>query len=524
MKVATAAQMREMDRRTIEEYHVPSIVLMENAALRVVEAMQERFGPLEGKRVAVVCGKGNNGGDGLAIARHLASRFAARVSVWLAASRENLQGDAAVNLRMAEAFGLKVREIHPRLKSDFAEAAVIVDALLGTGITGGVTGEFGSIIEWMNDSGQPIVAVDVPSGLDADTGKVLGACVRATLTVTFALPKYGLLDFPGAEYAGEVIVGDIAMPRAVMEAPDITVHTTKPADVARWLPARVNGRDSNKGQFGHVMVFAGSGGFVGAPVMVAEAAARTGAGLVTLAIPSGIHQAAMARVSPVVMTRGLPQSGEGTFGNDALDPALKLTEKATAVALGPGLGHGDEAAAFVREFVSRCPAPLVIDADALTLLSQQPDRGASLVKNRAAPSILTPHPGEMGRLLGTDTKTVQADRRAAVTQAAETYGCVALLKGARTLIAAPDGTLYLNTTSNPGMATGGAGDVLTGVLSALLAQHLGPLEAAAAGAYIHGLAGDLTAAAHGGATGLIATDLLDHLPPAIARCQGGAQG
>ena len=458
MKVATAAQMREMDRQTIETYHVPGVVLMENAALRVVEVLQERYAPLNGKRIAVVCGKGNNGGDGLAIARHLATRFEAQVTVWLAADPTDYQGDAAANYQMAQAFGLDMK---PAAQIDLSQTELIVDALLGTGIRGAVTGDPATIINAMNSSGKPIVAVDVPSGVNADTGAVDGPCVRAALTVTFALPKYGLLDFPGAECAGEVVVADIAMPPAVMRADHIKVFTTEPGDVARWLPARVNGRDSNKGKFGHVLVLAGSGGFVGAPVMVAEAAARTGAGLVTLAIPEGIHQAAMSRVSPVVMTRGLAQSAEGTFGPEAVDAALKLAEKATSVALGPGIGTGQDAAAFVRAFVPRCPVPLVIDADALTLLSQEPDRGASLVKNRPAPTILTPHPGEMARLLGTDTKAVQADRRAAVTQAAETYGCVALLKGARTLIAAPDGTLYLNTTSNPGMATGGAGDVLT---------------------------------------------------------------
>ncbi len=338
--------------------------------------------------------------------------------------------------------------------------------------------------------------------------------------MTFALPKYGLLDYPGAEYAGEIIVADIAMPRPVMRADPISVFQTEAADVARWLPRRVNGRDSNKGKFGHVLALAGSGGFVGAPVMVAEAAARGGAGLVTLAIPEGIHQAAMSRVSPVVMTRGLPQSGEGTFGQEAVDAALRLAEKATAVALGPGLGHGPEVAAFVRNFVARCAVPMVIDADALTLLSLEPERGASSVKGRSAPTILTPHPGEMGRLLGTDTEAVQTDRRAAVTQAAGGYGCVVLLKGARTLICDRDGTLYINTTSNPGMATGGAGDVLTGLLSALLAQRLEPLDAAACGAYVHGLAGDL-AAAEAGRTGLIATDLIYHLPHAIALCQEG---
>ena len=529
MKLTTAAQMREMDRRTIEDFGVPSIVLMENAALRVVDVIAERYGPLKGKRIAVVCGKGNNGGDGLAIARHLVTRFGAEVTVTLIADLSGYTGDAAVNYKLAQSFGLSLQtRIYPRIMGG---RDLIVDALLGTGMKGSVEGDLAKTIKAMNASHSPIVSVDVPSGLDADTGNVPleldedtgdveGICIKAALTVTFALPKIGLMVYPGAEYVGELIVADIGMPRAVMAAEDVKVYATEAADVAKWLPARVNGRDSNKGKFGHVTVFAGSAGFAGAPTLSAEAAARTGAGLVTLAVPAGIQNALMARVSPVVMTKGLPETADGTFSGSAVDAALKLAAKGTAAVLGPGMGgaENDETRAFVREFVSRCPVPLVIDADALNCLSNEPDRGASLVKSRNAATVLTPHPGEMGRLLGTDTAAVQSDRRSAVEQAARTYGCVVLLKGARTLIAAPNGRLAVNTTSNPGMATGGSGDVLSGLLATLLGYSIPAWEAAAVGAYLHGLAGDLAAAGQGGPVGLIATDLIDHLPAAIARC------
>jgi hydroxyethylthiazole kinase-like uncharacterized protein yjeF len=519
LSVTNAAQMREMDRRTMEEFGVPSIVLMENAALRVVEIIAERYGPLHGKRIAVVCGKGNNGGDGLAIARHLATRYGADISVWLAADPSVLTGDAAANYRMAKAFGLQfgLSDV-PRPGEGAAD--LIVDALLGTGIRGGVTGELAMYVNGINDAGCPVISVDVPSGLDADTGKVEGACVKAAITVTFALPKFGLLVYPGAEYVGELIVADLGMPREVMQTSGSQVFQTQAADVARWLPARVNGRDSNKGQFGHVTVFAGSTGFVGAPTLAADAAARTGAGLVTLAVPEGLQNAVMVRVSPVVMTKGLPQTSAGTFAREAVEAALQIAIKGTAAALGPGLGgpENEDTRAFVREFVVRCPVPLVIDADALNCLSLELDHGISILQARSAATVLTPHPGEMGRLLGTDTKTVQAERRAAVEQAAHDYGCIVLLKGVRTLIAAPDGRLAINTTSNPGMATGGAGDTLTGIIGALLAGKLKDWEAATAGAYLHGLAGDLRAAAQGGPAGLIATDIIDCLPTAIARC------
>ncbi len=521
LKLTSAAQMREMDRQTIDEYGVPGMVLMENAALRVVETLAERFAPLKGKRIEVICGKGNNGGDGLAIARHLATRFGADVTICLASDPADYRGDAAVNYKMAQAFGLRLLLSGPPEVERGGFPNLIVDALLGTGIKGGVDGPYAAWIDSMNGSLAPIISVDVPSGLDADTGRVDGACVRAALTVTLAWPKFGLMVYPGAEYAGEVVVADIGMPRAVMQADSVKAFATEAADVARWLPLRVNGRDSNKGQFGHVTVFAGSAGCVGAPTLTSEGAARTGAGLVTLAVPEGIQNAAMARVSPVVMTRGLPQTSTGTFARAAIEDALKLADKGTAAALGPGLGgpENEETRAFVREFVTRCSVPLVIDADALNCLALELGHGASLVKGRSAPTVLTPHPGEMGRLRGTDTKTVQANRRASVEGAAQDYGCAVLLKGARTLIAAPDGRLAVNTTSNPGMATGGAGDTLTGIIAALLAGGLGMWEAAAAGAYLHGLAGDLAATGQGGPAGLVATDIIHYIPHAISHCQ-----
>ncbi len=525
IKLTTAAQMREMDRQTVEKFAVPGIVLMENAALRVVDILAARFGPLRGRRVAVVCGKGNNGGDGLAVARHLSARLGAKVTVWLTAPAEAFMGDAAANYRMAAAYGLDIRPWAGAL----GETDLVIDALLGTGIKGGVSGELAAVIDAMNGAGRPVVVVDVPSGLDADTGNVDGACVHAVLTVTFVLPKIGLLVYPGAGYIGELVTVDIGMPRSVMAAESVRVVATEAADVAGWVPSRVNGRDSNKGKFGHVSVFAGSAGFVGAPVLSTEAAARTGAGLVTLAVPHGIQSAAMTRISPIAMTRGLPETERGAFSPDALADALELAHKGTAAAIGPGLGGADDdqTRQFVREFIRQCAVPLVVDADALNCLALEDDHGAAIVRKRTAATILTPHPGEMGRLQGTDTKTVQADRRKAVEDAARTYHCAVLLKGARTLIADPDGRLAVNTTSNPGMATGGSGDVLTGVLAALLAggspeETLTAWEAAACGAYLHGLAGDLAAEAQGGPAGLIATDIIAHLPAALALCQAEA--
>jgi NAD(P)H-hydrate epimerase len=297
------------------------------------------------------------------------------------------------------------------------------------------------------------------------------------------------------------------------------VCVTEASDVAKWLPPRSNGRDINKGTFGHVLVLAGSLDFPGAPILVAEAAARSGAGLITLAVPSGIREATMARVSPAIIARGLKQTKDATFGEISLYEANVLAQSATAVAIGSGLGQGKDVAPFVFEIVNRCNVPMVIDADALNSLAMDPAKGPSLTKARAAATVLTPHPGEMGRLLGTDTKSVQEDRIHAVSLAAKKFGCVVLLKGDQTLIADPEGKIHLNSTGNPGLASGGTGDILTGVIAAFLAQGLNPLASAAAGAYVHGLAGDLAAINQGGFTGLIATDLLPKLPLAIARCQ-----
>ena len=317
-------------------------------------------------------------------------------------------------------------------------------------------------------------------------------------------------------------IADSDAPEFKPSHPQITEST----QVARVFPARANGRDVNKGSFGQVLVIAGSDGFAGASVLVAEAACRVGAGLVTLAVPQAIKATVTSRVSPVVMTRGLGQKNDETFGPLDVTAALALAETARVVALGPGIGQTEAVAAFVRELIARCPMPLVLDADALNFLAQEPDRGVAIIQvrrerssNRQISTILTPHPGEMGRLLGTDAKSVQNDREAAARQACRAYGCVVLLKGERTVIASPDGTLYLNSTGNAGMATGGTGDALTGVIAGLMAQGLEPLAASFSGAYLHGLAGDLAAESVGGVAGLIATDLIAQLPRAIAICQ-----
>jgi len=294
------------------------------------------------------------------------------------------------------------------------------------------------------------------------------------------------------------------------------IKTIRDSDVAQWFPPRTNGRDVNKGTFGHTLVIGGSPGMLGSAILAAEAAARSGSGLVTLAVPRDLQGQVVSRVSPFVMTRGLNQNSQGTFNFSAAGEALLISEKINALALGPGIGSGDDVAAFVFAMIKDCPFSIVLDADALNLIALLPDRGQSLIRNRRAQTILTPHPAEMGRLLGVETENVQADRTAAVLQAAKIYQCIAVLKGANTLVANSFGEISMNPTGNPGMSTGGSGDVLTGIIAGLIAQRLDEFHAAQVGPFIHGRAGDLFEKEIGGCTGMVATDLIDELPKAIA--------
>jgi hydroxyethylthiazole kinase-like uncharacterized protein yjeF len=562
MKVLTANQVRALDHRAIEEFHISGMLLMESAALRVVSSIEAKFplskswtdlrvseypagSPYLGDREAVrtseagvarrvfrypqadpcsiiiACGKGNNGGDGLAVARHLSAR-GYHPSVILTADRTTLTGDAAANYALLQAFPVPVLTATEHnlddVKTQLSQAELIVDAIFGTGFKGPVHGLAEEVIKSINTSDAKVLAIDIPSGVNADTGEVTGECIKADWTVTFAAPKIGLLLFPGAKQAGDIEVVSIGMPRQILHDSSAQCSWLTSNIVQTWIPARTRDRDSNKGSYGHVALFAGGHGYLGAAQIAAEAAARIGSGLVTLATSEDALTALQTRLNPVIMTRALPSTDKGTIALSSLNDALEFGAKCKTAAIGPGLAiaRSEETAEFARSFIRDFPFPLVIDADAIVALSQSPDRGESICTNRTAPTILTPHPGEMAKLLGTDTKTVQADRPAAVLQAAKAYNAVVVLKGDRSLIASPDGTWYINSTGNPGMATGGSGDALTGVIAGLLAQGLPALEAAAGGVYLHGLAGDCAAKNRGAREGLIATDLIESLAAAYA--------
>ena len=483
MLLVTAQEMRALDRATIDDVGVPGIALMENAGRATADLIWRRAGLSPGRRVAVLCGGGNNGGDGFVVARHLANRSCV-IEVFLLAREEGVTGDARTNLLAWRRQGGELTvcadaaafEAEERGRVAFSD--VRVDALLGTGLNSEVRGVYRAGVELLNSlAGGFTAAVDIPSGLHADTGQPLGAAVRADLTATYGYAKRGHVLSPGSAYVGRLEVVDIGIPPALAEAAGIACSTVEEAEVRAALPLRPLA--AHKGTFGHLLVVAGRHGKSGAAVLACEAALRTGAGLVTLVSDDPTRQA-LVTVVPEAMSE--PARGPGDLA--------ALAVGRTAIACGPGIGTDEEAAARVRFVAADCPLPAVLDADALNVLAAGRLDWLALA---AAPRILTPHPGEMARLTKTPARVVQADRIGAAAAFAREHGVVVVLKGAGTVVAEPSGRVRVVTTGGPALATGGSGDVLTGIIGGLLAQGVPPAEAAAAGAWLHGAAGDLAA-------------------------------
>ena len=519
LKIVSAAQMRAIDRRAIEEMGVPGLILMENAGINVVRAIQERHGgKVAGLRVNVFAGKGNNGGDGLAAARHL-SNLGAQVTVFLAADPAQIKGDAKVNLNAFAGMGGAVKRLDEGRqlrahKLKFMHASVVVDALFGTGFTGAPGGLNAQVIEIMNQFGAFKVAVDIPSGLAADSGAAPSVCFRADVTVAFGLPKIAHVTSPARNFVGKLVVADISLPPRAIEESACEAFLVEAEDVAAVMPPRA--WDAHKGHFGHVVIAGGSPGMGGAVAMAGAGALRVGAGLVTAMPPRGLAPAYETGL-PEMMTRALPETEAGTIDRTAAEPFLEFARDKTAALVGPGLTTHTSTRWFVHEVAQNLAIPLVIDADGLNLIG----RDAALIKTRAAPTIVTPHPGEMGRLLGITAKEIQADRLGAAKRYAAESGAVVVLKGAGTVTATPDGPAYINHTGNNGLATGGSGDVLAGMIAGFLAQGAHPEDAAVAGVYLHGRAADLYAARYD-ARCLMPTDLLGLIPEAVTELRGDA--
>jgi ADP-dependent NAD(P)H-hydrate dehydratase / NAD(P)H-hydrate epimerase len=506
MKVLTAAEMREVDRRTIEA-GIPGLVLMENAGQRVVEFLAARFHPLSGHRIAILCGKGNNGGDGLVIARQLHTRFRPRgLHVVLLAAPQDLKGDAAANYRMLAACGCPLtHHIPPEAQC----ATLVVDALLGTGITGPAADRMLEGIREINH-GFPqakVVAVDIPSGMPSDSGEAAGEFARADYTVTFTAPKVAHAMPPNCDHVGELVVGAIGSPPELYgEAP---LSLIEPRMFRELLAPRPPG--GHKGTFGHVLVVGGSRGKTGAPAMTGLAALRAGAGLVTVASAASAI-AEIAAHAPELMTEPLQETESGSI---ALHADLEaIAEGKSVIAIGPGLGRHPHLTALVAAAIGFFDQPMVLDADALVADAFHPD-----AFHPDAPSsrirVLTPHPGEMARLTGKTAQEIQSDRIAYARAYATSHGVPLVLKGQRTVLAFSDGRVWINPTGTPAMGTGGTGDILTGMIAGLLAQFPQQADLAIAAAlYLHGLAGELGARVLGEKC-LIATDILRYLPAAI---------
>jgi len=510
--IVTAEQMRALDQRTITEALVPSLMLMERAGAGVVTQLEARYGPLAGKSVIILCGKGNNGGDGFVVGR-LLRRKQARVHILLLTSPDDLSRDAKTMyqrfLRSAGKSAVTCPTSAESIQERLATGDILLDAILGTGLSTSVTGLYRDAIEAINAAGRPTVAVDLPSGLHADTGAVLGATVRADLTVTFGLPKTGLYGGAGIDCAGTVRLVDIGIPASFVESVGSRLMLLTDTDARAALPSRRP--SSHKGTYGHLGVIAGSVGKTGAAAMAALSALRIGTGLVTAAIPSSANDILEAKLLEV-MTLPMPETKARTFARSGLDRLLAFAGARDAIAIGPGLTTHPETVDLVQELVKRIDKPCVLDADALNALAGK----SSLLTECKRPPIITPHPGEMARLeTEATTQSVNDDRLGTATRFARERGVFVILKGACTVIARPDGLAAICPTGNPGMATAGTGDVLTGMVGGLLAQGLAPWDAACAATYFHGLAGDL-AAQHLGQAGMIASDLIRHIPHAIS--------
>jgi hydroxyethylthiazole kinase-like uncharacterized protein yjeF len=509
MKLVTAAQVRELDRRAIQDFGIPSLVLMENAGRTTYQILRREFPSLQGE-VAVVAGRGNNGGDGFVVARYLANA-GIPVVVFLLGQRDQVRGDARVNLDILAHLEIEVEEVltdadlNPVIHR-LAKAGLIVDALLGTGLNSPVEGLMGALIERLNHLRAPVLGVDIPTGLSADTGEVLGVALKAKVTVTFGWPKLGQVVPPGRDYVGRLWQVDISIPPSF--ARDVPLELAQPQDLRALLPPRPFA--SNKGTFGHLLVLAGSEGKTGAATLTSEAALRAGAGLVTLGIPASLNDILEVKITEA-MTIPLPEAvGTRALGKTALAPIKGFLGEKFTLAIGPGLGIHPETRELVCRLVHDLPQPMVIDADGVNNLAAD----STCLEGAAGPRILTPHPGEMARLLGLSVPEVQARRLDIARETAARFGITLVLKGAQTLVAAPDGRVSLNSTGNPALASGGTGDVLTGLIGGFLAQGLTPWDAARLGVYLHGLASDIFVSRHG-PRGMIAGDLLRIFPDVL---------
>ncbi|MFO7748590.1 MAG: NAD(P)H-hydrate dehydratase [Desulfobacteraceae bacterium] len=515
MVLVTAQEMQQIDKITIETFGIPGQVLMENAGRGALDMLKRHCPELASKKVAILAGRGNNGGDGFVMARYLAQMGVA-VKVFLFAPRDKVRGDARANLTllvkleqaMAETIIVDIPDsgAFSTVRKLVLDHDLFVDALLGTGLSSDVRGLFKEVIETINTSRKPVFSVDIPSGLDADTGKEKGVCLQAFATATFGLVKIGLvLD---NHFSGSVENIDIGIPPFVVEKIAPTVHELEKPRIEH-ISAQRN-TDAHKGSFGHLFVLAGSPGRTGAAALCANAAMRCGTGLVTLGIPKCLNSSMEPQVCEAMTLPLDTDENDCLSAASCLETAAMALSGKSAMAMGPGLGTGRGTADLVEKMVKQAGIPLVLDADALNCIAQKPD----VLKEKQAPVLVTPHPGEMARLMKTTVHKIQKNRIKAAKEFAGKFDVIVLLKGAKTVIALPGGEIFINTTGNPGMASGGMGDVLTGITAGFAAQGFPLEDAALAGAYLHGACGDVLARQKG-SFGFLASDMVTTIPEVI---------
>ena len=517
MKILTSEEMKTIDKKAMKDFSIPGLLLMENAGIQVMLKAKKMLENSKNPSVCVISGKGNNGGDGFVTARHL-NKAGIDTSCFLIGRKRDVKGDAKTNLNIASRLGLRIVEVANhgalrKMKAEIPSFDLIVDAIVGIGGKQKMKGIVADAINAIVDSAKPVISIDVPSGLDADNGVPLGVCVKATETVTLGLPKIGLILYPGADFAGNITVADIGLPDELLNKGKTSVNLIEKEEIKRILPVKPS--DAHKNSMGHVLVLAGSPGYTGAAALTSMGALCSGCGLVTLAVPRSLNTILEIKLTEVI-TKPLRETESATIGLDAEEEIIDIVEQVDAVAIGPGLGKHPETRALVRKLIMTVDKPMVIDADGLNVL----EGDLSLLGKRQNPTVITPHPGEMSRLLGTLTSDVQENRIAVARDIAVKHKIVTVLKGARTVVAGHDSSVFINPTGNSGMATAGMGDILTGIISGFISQRLSPFDAAKAGVYLHGLAGDIASDA-GSEETLIAGDLLNFLPEAFRNIKKG---
>ena len=510
--VVTPQEMEQIDSRTIEALGIPGMVLMENAACAVLRVLREVYHPGSKDEIVILAGTGNNGGDGFALARHVTAEGGRAEVLLINPKEQEIRGDARTNLDILRRLGTPVTEIAAegdltKALQRTAGAFLFVDALFGIGLSRPLEGLYARAAEWLSEQDKPVLSVDIPSGVDGETGAVRGIAVFADHTVTFGYLKRGHLLYPGRSHAGVIHTASIGFPQDSPRAAGTAAFTLDAPAAARLLPPRPAA--GHKGTFGRMAVLAGSPGLTGAAYLTAQSASKSGAGLVTLGLPAALQPILAVKLSEV-MTQALPDGGTGHVTKDSLPAVDAFLSDKDVLALGPGLGKSPEVFHSIRHIFRTQELSIVLDADGLNHISQD----MTLLKAYRGEAVLTPHPGEMARLSRRSVSEITGDPATAALTFAKAHDCVLLLKGAAALVADPRGRLYINRTGNSGMAAGGSGDCLTGVIGALLAQGLPAFEGAVFGCFLHGLAGDL-AAGEKGQAGMTAADLMEALPQAF---------